>query len=140
MQKSSQIWTNNSGYYCDDHLKNWSQVTLRLGYDPKTTNISFRIKEWLKFHHIDAYFDYLMGTPNSFYNNSYENNILSINTVNVDQRAFNSVGQLTLIVSNLEQRCRTYQEQILEKDQEIKRLERKLKIISDWYHSLNLAP
>ena len=33
-----------------------------------------------------------------------------------------------------------YQEQILEKDQEIKRLERKLKIISDWYHSLNLAP
>ncbi|KAI8909646.1 hypothetical protein EDD86DRAFT_247008 [Gorgonomyces haynaldii] len=31
------------------------------------TNISFRIKEWLRFHHIDAFFDYLMGLPNEFY-------------------------------------------------------------------------
>jgi hypothetical protein len=42
-------------------------VATQLGYDTKATNISFRIKEWLRFHHIDAFFDYLMGIPNEFY-------------------------------------------------------------------------
>jgi hypothetical protein len=47
--------------------RNWTQVATQLGYDTKATNISFRIKEWLRFHHIDAFFDYLMDLPNEFY-------------------------------------------------------------------------
>ena len=48
------------------NARNWTQIAAQLGYDTKATNISFRIKEWLKLHHIDSFFDYLMGIPNDF--------------------------------------------------------------------------
>ncbi|KAL2917546.1 hypothetical protein HK105_202829 [Polyrhizophydium stewartii] len=44
--------------------RNWTQLANQLGFDTGATNISFRIKEWTRVHHIDSFFDYLMHLPN----------------------------------------------------------------------------
>jgi hypothetical protein len=68
LQKLPKQWTNAQPHLQQSSApRNWTQVAAMLGYDTKATNISFRIKEWLRFHHIDAFFDYLMGIPNPFY-------------------------------------------------------------------------
>ncbi|KAJ3104682.1 hypothetical protein HDU97_008958 [Phlyctochytrium planicorne] len=48
-------------------IKAWSDVARRVGYDPKGSNIAARIKIWIEQHHIDVFFDYLLGNENSFY-------------------------------------------------------------------------
>ncbi|KAJ3007905.1 hypothetical protein HKX48_008874 [Thoreauomyces humboldtii] len=49
-----------------DGIKSWSDLARRLGFDPRGTNIAARVKEWMIYHHIGAYFDYLLGIPNEF--------------------------------------------------------------------------
>ncbi|TPX67361.1 hypothetical protein SpCBS45565_g03832 [Spizellomyces sp. 'palustris'] len=48
-------------------IKSWSDVARRLGFDPRGTNIAARVKDWMVYHHIGAFFDYLLGLPNEFY-------------------------------------------------------------------------
>ncbi|KAI9094571.1 hypothetical protein DFS34DRAFT_233843 [Phlyctochytrium arcticum] len=48
-------------------IKSWSEVARRLGFDPRGTNIAARVKDWMVYHHIGAFFDYLLGLPNEFY-------------------------------------------------------------------------
>lgn len=68
LQKLPRQWTNTQPNMQPNPLpRNWTQVASQLGYDTKATNISFRIKEWLRFHHIDAFFDYLMNIPHEFF-------------------------------------------------------------------------
>jgi hypothetical protein len=73
LQKLPRQWTISQPLSLSNAMpRNWTQVASQLGYDTKQTNISFRIKEWLKFHHIDAFFDYLMHIPNEFYTGGQE--------------------------------------------------------------------
>ncbi|KAI8918463.1 hypothetical protein DFJ77DRAFT_295177 [Powellomyces hirtus] len=50
-----------------EKIKSWSEVARRLGFDPRGTNIAARVKDWMVYHHIGAYFDYLLGIPNEFF-------------------------------------------------------------------------
>ncbi|KAJ3178244.1 hypothetical protein HDU85_005241 [Gaertneriomyces sp. JEL0708] len=50
-----------------EKVKSWSDVARRLGFDPRGSNIAARIKDWMVYHHIGAFFDYLLGIPNDFY-------------------------------------------------------------------------
>ncbi|KAJ3255418.1 hypothetical protein HK104_007152, partial [Borealophlyctis nickersoniae] len=49
------------------HIKSWSDIARRLGFDPRGTNIAARVKDWMVYHHINSFFDYVMGVPNDFY-------------------------------------------------------------------------
>ncbi|KAJ3159648.1 hypothetical protein HDU86_001658 [Geranomyces michiganensis] len=48
-------------------IKSWSEVARRLGFDPRGTNIAARVKDWMVYHHIGAYFDFLLGISNEFF-------------------------------------------------------------------------
>lgn len=76
LQKSSRQWTPSelNAPAMDSLPRNWTQVAICLGYDTKATNISYRIKEWLRFHHIDAFFDYLMGISHEFFDPQHRPN------------------------------------------------------------------
>ena len=38
-----------------------------MGFDPRGTNIAARIKDWMTYHHIHSFFDYLLQIPNDFF-------------------------------------------------------------------------
>ncbi|KAJ3051489.1 hypothetical protein HK097_007502, partial [Rhizophlyctis rosea] len=50
-----------------DGIKSWSDIARRLGFDPRGTNIAARIKDWMTYHHIHSFFDYLLQIPNDFF-------------------------------------------------------------------------
>ncbi|KAJ3171370.1 hypothetical protein HDU87_008327 [Geranomyces variabilis] len=50
-----------------EKIKSWSEVARRLGFDPRGTNIAARVKDWMVYHHIGAYFDFLLGISNEFF-------------------------------------------------------------------------
>ena len=47
--------------------QSWCEIARHLGFDTRGTNIAARIKDWVVYHHVSAFCDYLLGQRNTFY-------------------------------------------------------------------------
>ncbi|KAJ3413972.1 hypothetical protein HDV05_007261 [Chytridiales sp. JEL 0842] len=47
--------------------KMWSDMSRRMGMETKGSNIAKRLKDWVEKHHLNAFFDFLMGIANPFF-------------------------------------------------------------------------